>query len=271
MTASLRRPFAAPLPLPPGLAQRLAGYAWQRNTDGQAGAAVFRLQRAGRTDLYLKHGAGAVAAALMEEAARLHWLRGHWPVPRLEHFEIAGDDAWLLTEALPGRTAQEWLADAPERAAQIVATLAQLLRRLHAVPLEQCPFNADHHVRLAQARHRLEQGLIDTDDFDEARRGWSSEQVWQALTGYLPLNADTVVCHGDFSPENILMTAPDTVSGIIDLGRTGAADRYQDLAILWNRLDEFGAGLQQQLFAGYGIAQPDWHKLDFHLCLDECF
>lgn len=271
MTEPTREGPVAGLSLPPGLARQLDGYVGQRNTGGQAGAGVFRLRRAGDTDLFLKHGSGGVATALMDEAARLHTLRGHWPVPRLLHFEFAHERAWLLSEALPGRTAQEWLAAAPERAAQTVATLAQFLRRLHALPPEQCPFNAGHHLRLAQARHRLEQGLIDTDDFDEARRGWSPEQVWQALTGYLPLQADAVVCHGDFSPENILMTAPDTVSGIIDLGRAGVADRYQDLAILWNRLDEFGAGLQRQLFADYGIAQPDRHKLDFHLCLDECF
>lgn len=271
MTESTRERPVAGLSLPPGLARHLDGYVAQRNTDGQAGAGVFRLQRAGSLDLFLKHGSGAVAAALMEEAARLHWLHERWPLPRLVHFEFARESSWLLSEALPGRTAQEWLTDVPQRAVQIVATLAQFLRRLHALPAEQCPFNADHHVRLAQARHRLERGLIDTDDFDEARQGWSPEQVWQALLGYLPLNADAVVCHGDFSPENILMTAPDTVSGVIDLGRAGVADRYQDLAILWNRLDEFGTGLQRQLFADYGIAQPDRHKLDFHLCLDECF
>lgn len=271
MTASLRKPFIAPLPLPPGLAQRLAGYAWQRNTDGRAGAAVFRLQRAGRIDLYLKHGTGAVADALLDEAARLHWLRERWPVPQLEHVEIARDGAWLLTEALPGRTALQWLVEAPERAGEVVTALAQFLRRLHALPPQQCPFNADHHLRMAQARQRLEQGLVDVDDFDESRQGWSAAQVWEALLKQQPTTTDAVVCHGDFSPENILMTDANVVSGVIDLGRAGVADRYQDLAILWNRLDEFGAGLQQQLFTDYGIAQPDPRKLDFHLCLDECF
>ncbi|MGT3382117.1 phosphotransferase, partial [Escherichia coli] len=59
--------------------------------------------------------------------------------------------------------------------------------------------------------------------------------------------------------------------GCIDVGRVGIADRYQDLAILWNCLGEFSPSLQKRLFQKYGIDNPDMNKLQFHLMLDEFF
>lgn len=263
-------PAAAPA-LPASLAARLAGGAWRRNLVGAAGALVHRVQLPSQPNLYLKQGDGEVATAIADEFARLQWLAGRWPVPAVEHFEWRDGTAWLLTRALPGRTACEWLEDDPANAPAIVAALGRFLRRLHGQPIEACPFNADHRLQLAVARQRLEAGLIDTSDFDEPRQGWSAEQVWAALGALLPLAEDPVLCHGDFSLDNVLMDAGGEVAGVIDLGRAGVADRYHDLAILSNSFAEFGPELRQVLFDAYGLGALDARKLEFHLLLDECF
>ena len=270
-TDDLREIPASAPSLPPSLAGALAGREWHRNLVGEAGALVHRLRREGSPDLYLKHGDGEAAAAIVDEFARLRWLSGRWPVPAVAHFEATGGTAWLLTQALPGRTAYEWLEAAPDRAPAIVASIGRCLRRLHALPVETCPFNANHRLQLDLARQRLEAGLIDADDFDDARQGWTPEQVWAALGELLPLAEDPVVSHGDFSLDNLLMSADGEVVGVIDLGRVGIADRYRDLAILANCLDEFGPSLSGIFFEAYGIATPDARKLEFHLLLDECF
>jgi len=262
---------AQPPSLPASLAALLYGYGWYRNLIGEAGAAVYRLHRTGQPDLYLKHATGVAAGALVDEMARLRWLADLLLVPALQHFECSGDDAWLLTSAVPGRTAYEWLVDEPARAPAIVSALANLMARVHALPVELCPFNAHHSLRMAVARRRLDGGLIDATDFDEARAGWTPEDVWQEMMRLLPLVPDPVVTHGDFSLDNVLLDAEGQVTGVIDVGRVGVADRYQDLAILWNCLEEFGTPAQEALFTAYGITQPDSRKLAFHLCLDECF
>jgi aminoglycoside 3'-phosphotransferase-1 len=51
----------------------------------------------------------------------------------------------------------------------------------------------------------------------------------------------------------------------------GIADRYQDLAVLWNCLGNFGPSQQRQLFSSYGIPAVDEPRLHFHLLLDELF
>jgi aminoglycoside 3'-phosphotransferase I len=249
----------------------LDGYQWSRNTVGESGGAVYRLHRkAGFPDVYLKHGSGSVAEDITDEMARLHWLEGRLPVPAVLHFVRAPTEAWLLMQALPGRTAYQMLEASEDDHLAIVEALATFLRRLHAIPVHECPFNSDHTLRLPQARIRIDASLVDADDFDDERQGWTAEQVWQALQSRHPFAPDPVVTHGDFSLDNLLIHNGDVV-GCIDVGRLGVADRYQDLAILWNCMGEFGSRLQDRLWQQYGLPEIDPGKLEFHLLLDELF
>lgn len=257
--------------MPPGLMAALPDSRWSRDLVGESGASVFRLRpRSGGAELFLKHGNGGIADDISHEMLKLGWLAPFIEVPAVTHFERSGDHAWLLMTALPGRTAWQLLHENTEERGAVVDALAAFLRRLHAIPVSACPFISDLAFRLACARTRLDAGLVDEDDFDEARHGWSAQQVWDAMQAQLPLAADAVVTHGDYSLDNIFL-ARGEVTGCIDVGRAGIADRYQDLAIVWQCLGEFDASLQARFLARYGIAQLDVAKLRFYLMLDEMF
>lgn len=269
--ADERESPCAPVRVPATLAAELDGYRWARDRVGESGGAVYRLHgKAGAPDLFLKHGTGAVADAVIDEMVRLRWLAGYLPVPAVEGFVYGGGEAWLLTTALSGLTAWQVLTKTPDAAPGVVDGLARFLLRLHAIPISACPFTGEHAVRMTAARARIDAGLVETDEFDDDRRGWTAERVWQAMHALLPFAPDPVVTHGDFSLDNLLVDG-DEVVGCIDVGRAGVADRYQDLAILWNCLGEFDRSLQQRLFRAYGTQEPDRRKLDFHLMLDELF
>lgn len=259
------------IPVPASMFADVTGFEWARDKVGQSGGAVYRLHsKPGVSDLFLKHGRDAIASDITDEMGRLRWLAGYLPVPKVVNFVTIPSEAWLLMTAVPGHTAYQILGvDIHARIATVDA-LAKFLSRLHAIPVSDCSFNADHAYRLARARKRIDAGLVEEDDFDEDREGWTSEQVWDAMQNLLPLRPDPVVTHGDFSLDNILMLDGEVV-GCIDVGRVGIADRYQDLAILWNSLGEFDASLQDRFFARYGIADVDQRKLQFHLLLDEMF
>ncbi|TDX33575.1 aminoglycoside 3'-phosphotransferase-1 [Rhodovulum visakhapatnamense] len=249
----------------------LSGYVWTRNNIGESGGEVYRLHgNPGAPDLYLKYCWGAEAGSLLDEVSRLRWLAAHLRVPALVEFRCSADEAWLLMEALPGETAYQALLARPEEREVVVDALARFLKKLHSIPINQCPFNSGQAYRLGLARQRLDAGLVDEDDFDEERRGWSASHVWREMLLLLPQAPDLVVTHGDFSLDNILVVGNE-VAGCIDVGRAGSADRYQDLAILWNCLGEFDTSLRERLFASYGMPVPDWSKLQFHLMLDEFF
>lgn len=257
--------------VPESMSAALAGHAWARDRVGESGGAVYRLHgKPGAPDLYLKHGRHAVADAIDDEAARLRWLAGRLPVPAVVNVVRTADEAWLLMTALAGKTAGQLLEADPGQGHAVVDALASFLKRLHAIPASACPFDSDHARRLVLARSRIEAGLVDEGDFDEERAGWTAQQVWDAMQALLPLAPDPVVTHGDYSLDNLLI-ADGEVAGCIDAGRVGIADRYQDLAIAWNCLGEFGGALQERFLRTYGITEPDWRKLQFHLMLDELF
>jgi len=266
-----RERACAPPLVPAAIAADVAGYRWTRDRVGQSGGRVYRLHgRPGAPDVFLKHGTRAVAGDVADEAERLRWLAGRLPVPAVAGFVRTRQAAWLLTTAIPGRTAEQLLGTNPAAREAVVDALVAFLRRLHAIPLADCPFDSGHAVRMARARSRIDAGLVEVDEFDDARQGWTAEQVWDAMHTLLPLDPDPVVTHGDFSLDNLLVADGELI-GCIDVGRVGMADRYQDLAILWDSLGEFDPALQNRMFRQYGIAVPDRRKLEFHLMLDELF
>lgn len=266
---AVREEACAAIPLPGSMSAPLAGYEWARDHVGESGGAVYRLHgKPDAPDLFLKHGRSSVAGDVTDGMVRLRWLARDIPVPTVEGFVAMQDEAWLLMTALPGQTAYQLLKAQSDARVGIVDALAAFLRRIHAIPVSECPFNSDHAYRLSRARERIDAALVEEDAFDDEREGWTAEQVWAAMQRLLPMLSDPVVTHGDFSLDNILMIEGEVV-GCIDAGRVGVADRYQDLAILWNCLGEFDALLQDRFLARYGILDVDERKLQFHLMLDE--
>jgi len=259
-----------PAPLPRGLAALIEGYRTTRDTVGESGGLIHRLDAPGRPTLFLKQGEGRVATDIADEYARWRWLQRYLPAPPLIAFVEEAGGAWLLSAALSGTPAHGWIAANPARRADAVRRMARYLRRLHALATDTCPFNAALPIRLAAARANIDAGLVPEDEFDDARAGWSAERVWNHLHELLPIDAQPVVTHGDYSLDNIFLDEAGDVTGVIDLGRLGVADRYQDLAILLNCLNEFDVALGPVLFDAYGEA-PDARRTEVHLLLDELF
>lgn len=256
--------------MPTPFSTLLNGYAATPITDGESGGIVHRFDAAGHSSLFLKQGTGAVARDIADEYARLRWLQGRWAVPQIEGFVDGGDGVALLTSALPGQAAYGWLTDSPDRRPQAVRAIGDHLRRMHTLPIADCPFNASLALRVAAARANAAAGAVDLDDLDPEREGWSIDRLLARLDQLLPAESDPVVTHGDFSLDNIFLDADGAVTGCVDVGRAGIADRWQDLAILWNCLREFDAGLADMMIDQYG-AVPDPSKIELYLILDEFF
>lgn len=78
--------------------------------------------------------------------------------------------------------------------------------------------------------------------------------------------AHLVVCHGDYCPPNVLLT-DGRVSGYVDLGELGVADRWWDIAIGgWSTGWNFGAEFEDLFYDSYGI-EPDRDRIAFYRLL----
>jgi kanamycin kinase len=225
-------------------------------TSGKSGASVTRLRGAYRKE--------SAHDDLIGEGARLIWLAAQG-IPAAEVLECG--PGLLVTAEVPGRPiAGDWPAEAHDR---VVDALADLTRALHALPVDECPFDRRLAVTVPAA---LEAG-IDLDDLDDERLGWTRDQLVAELMATRPASEDLVVCHGDLGTLNV-MVDPETyeVTGVVDAGSLGVADRWLDLAIATRSLEGRvgGDGAAERYLRGCGV-EVDPAKLAFYRLLDEFF
>ncbi|WP_459957577.1 phosphotransferase [Nocardia sp. IFM 10818] len=202
---------------------------------------------------WMKRGSEAVA-----EHARLVWLEAQGlPVPKVALFDA---DVLVLADAGVASLASAEL-DSPGTA------MGEVLRRLHALPIADCPFDARIDTMLRLARRQVAEGLVDAEDFDDDNAGRTPEAVLEQLIAERPETEDLVVVHGDYTPSNVLEGGM-----LIDLGRLGVADRYRDIALALRDLeDDFGPGEVAAFLAAYGLSEPDQRRVHYYRLLDELF
>lgn len=245
-----------PLDLPPGWA---SGLALTPQTIGESGAWVYRAGEAH----FIKSEPISALAELPGEIDRLRWLHGTGlPCPQV--IDAAEHDGrhWLLMSAVPGH---DLASTALVTAESAVRLMAEALQLLHALDPATCPFDHRADIRVAAASARYQAGLYDGDDPDQGPADHA-----RLLAG-VPKSEDLVVTHGDACFPNF-MTEGGRLTGFIDCGRLGVADRYQDLALACRSLERnYGAAAIPTFLAAYGIGEPDGEKLEWYMLLDEFF
>lgn len=142
---------------------------------------------------------------------------------------------------------------------------------IHAVDWRDCPFRRPLDVMIETAQQRVEQGSVDEREFDDERRGWTARSALSQLLACRPTAEEWCFVHGDYCLPNILIQR-DRVSGFIDWGRAGVADRYQDLAlaersIIYNLSPQW----VQPFYDAYGLHEVDEDRIHFYKLLDEFF
>lgn len=259
-------PVSAQVPeLPIPLRRALPAARWEEVTDGESGAQVWRSSR-----FVLKVATrDGLARPLYAEVLRLRWLAGRIPVPEVVGYEVTPQSEFLAMSRLSGVALHH--PDALVHPLRVTELLARVLRELHALPVRDCPFNASLIFTLKQARARLEAGLVDESDFDDERRGWTGIQVMRELLRTRPAVEDSVVTHGDPCLPNLLIDG-EFISGLIDVGRLGLADRHADLALAHRSLKRnLSPELAEHFLDLYGRTLVNAEKLKYYALLDEMF
>lgn len=252
--------------LPESLAP-LRDLPWTEITIGRSSCAVWQITLADGNAVFLKAEEVHDLAELPGEIERLNWLtRMGFKAPRVVDAESTGSRLFLLMTAVPGRD----LTHIIDRPADFIRAYAQGLKRLHALDPAHCPFDHGLDTRLADAEARMKAGLVDESDFDTERKGWSAPQVFDWLVQNRPTSGSHFVTHGDASAPNILADN-GRFSGVIDCGRLGRADIWQDLAIACRSIAyNIGQEHVATFLAAYG-AEWDPVLYTYYCTLDEMF
>ncbi|MEU4896077.1 APH(3'') family aminoglycoside O-phosphotransferase [Streptomyces sp. NPDC044780] len=247
---------------------------WLPVTAGESGATVFRSADATR---YAKCVPAADAADLKAERDRVTWLSDQGvPGPRVLDWQSGDAGVCLVTSAVSGIPADQVPAEDLRVAWE---PIADAVRRLHEAPVSQCPFRRGLDAMVAVARDVVARDAVNPEFLPVDQQQTPTAELLDRLTRQVSRRreqeaADMVVCHGDLCLPNIILD-PQTldVSGFIDLGRLGLADRYADLALLlanaretWTD-EEQARGADMAFAERYGIAL-DHDRLRFYLHLD---
>jgi aminoglycoside phosphotransferase len=254
-----------PPPIPPGALSGMAN--WEATVVWSFIPEVVtrRLRAPDGAIRYLKVARLGREIGLAAERDRMAWAASRLPTPRVLDYGSDGEHEWLLTAGLDGVDATDDRLRADP--ARLVPLLADGLRRFHALPVDACPFDsrADNAVRAAQ--RRVTAGLVDVErDFHAEHAGLTAEAALDRLLQLRPEQEDVVVCHGDYCLPNVLIS-DGRVSGYVDLGDLGVADRWWDLATATQSVTRnLGPGWEDAFLDAYGVRR-DAGKVAFYRLL----
>lgn len=211
----------------------------------------------------------------------IEWLNGRLPVPEIIEYEVKDGMAYCFMTRICGKMAcDESYMMEPDTLVEIAA---QAMEMLWSVDISDCPCDASLDIKLEAAKYNVENSLVDIENTEPetfGRGGFASpEELLLWLCANRP-EEEPVFSHGDFCLPNIFADK-NKVTGFIDLGRTGIADKWQDIAICYRSLKHNFEGAYnggkpyrgyspEMLFERLQIA-PEPEKLRYYILLDELF
>ncbi len=209
----------------------------------------------------------------------MRWLKGRLPVPEVLAYEEDPEREFVLMSRIRGKMACDDIY--LSRPQVLIPLLAEGLRMFWKVGITDRPVRQSLDIELAEARYRVEHSLVDMIRCEPDTYGLGGFESPAALLDWLETHRppmDPVLSHGDFCLPNIFLEG-ERVSGFIDLGNAGIADRWRDISLCYRSLKHNCDGTYgtvypdvwpEQLFDALGIV-PDWEKLRYYILLDELF
>ena len=248
---------------------------YSRNTTGMSGSEVLIFQK-----YVLKIQPRTIETD--NEDGIVKWLGGSIPVPEILMYHVENGKAYTLMSRLDGKMlCEEEFLTSPQR---LIRLVADMLRMLWAVDVTACPLRASRlDERLRAARFRVEKHLVNLDNVEPETFGPGGFKDPEELLVWLEQNRpreDIVLTHGDFCLPNLFIKG-DKISGFIDLGKMGPADRWQDIAIVLRSLKDnlsgkYNGGKAYFEFEPYMLLDElrismDEEKNRYYKLLDELF
>ena len=261
------RPPVPHLPIPHDVRASWPGWDSEVAWAHVAEATTWRLKQDEQVR-YLKLLQQGCYPTLEEEQVRIEWLKSFLRVPELAGYGTAEGLEWLLLDAVPGLDATKAKHELTIQV--LVEALARGLRLFHeTLPVASCPFDFRLDAALAHVRRRIEQGKIDPEHhFHPIHSHYTPQRALEWLERNRPESEHLVVCHGDYCLPNIMLEA-DQVTGYIDLGEVGVADRWWDLAIAtWSLEWNLGAGWEGVFLNAYGVQADSRRSAYYRLLYD---
>lgn len=209
----------------------------------------------------------------------IRWLEGKLPVPKIiEHINANKLSYFLMSKCSGKMTCDHEYMEQPKHHAEL---LAGALNDIWQIDWSICPYRNTLEHKLQQAEYNVIHNLVDINDCDPETFSEHGFKSPEALLYWLQNNKpeeELVISHGDFCLPNILLQN-GTMTGLIDLGRSGVADRWCDIALCYRSMRDNYNGIYGRKWSGFSKQylfdalqiKPDWEKIRYYILLDELF
>lgn len=209
------------------------------------------------------------------EINAMQWLAGKLSVPHVIVHESKDGNSCLLMTKVKGKMAcDNAFMKNPKKLTKL---LAKALKKLWAIDISACPLDWTLNKKLQAAEFAVESNSVNIEDAEPETFGENGfknpEELLKWLTEHYT-EQELVLSHGDFCLPNIFIADDETIS-YIDLGKTGVADKWCDIALCYRSLKHNYAGKYtaekypeydpNMLFEQLGI-EPDWEKSNTIFC-----
>ncbi len=246
---------------------------FHRDKFGKSNAGVYLFD-----DMVLKVQPISIEAE--NELEMLKWLNGKINVPDIIEHTIENECSYILMSKCEGEMscAEPYMTNPVKQ----VELLADALHQLWSIPIADCPCCWSLDKRLRYAEENVVCGNVDVADAQPDTFGSDGFKDPEELLNWLIVHKPEetpVISHGDFCLPNIFVN-DNGLTGLIDLGKTGTADRWQDIALCYRSLSNNYSGTydemkyagfkDEMLFGALGI-KPDWDRIRYYILLDELF
>lgn len=235
------------------------------NEIGHSKAKIYNFKKASY-ELYLK--VEQKNSEFEQEQMVMEWLQDKLPVPRIiSKCNHEGYDYLLMTKVDGNMSCATSSLSNPE---SLIKALADGINKLQSIDISDCPFNCSLDEKLKSAWKRIKNNEIDMSDWEEDTEFTSPEELYDYLLTNKP-KEEVVFSHGDYCLPNVFIHNKK-ITGLIDLGRAGIADRWQDIALCVRSIEHnLGSRRYTNLLFKYLNLEPDYEKIKYYILLDELF
>ena len=190
----------------------------------------------------------------------MHLLQDKLPIPQVLEYAVADGKSYLLMSRVEGE-----MCCSPyymEHSEEMITLMAEGLHRLWNTVLDSCPRERTLQTDTQKALQRIRGGRLSREELLEC--GFETAEDMAVWIETHPVQYDPVLSHGDYCLPNLLLKDGE-ISGYIDIGGIGIADRYSDIVDCWNSLkNNFGGVFGGKVYEDF---DPDvlFEKLNINI------
>ncbi len=208
---------------------------------------------------------------LDKEYFMFNYLKDLSLAPEVVYFNYDGKYSTMITKKLEGDMicCDEIFDDMNH----VIDLAADAIKILQSIDVSSCPFYNNLDIKLATAKYNIDHGLVTKEDMNEEnqKRFGSVQKAYEYLVENRVKEEKLCFSHGDLSIPNIFYK-DEKITGFVDLGDSGIADMWFDIAILVRSLrrnyetDE----AEKYLFKKLNI-EPNYDSIEYYILLTELF